>query len=97
MVTELTEYFTAPPRIIFTSRHCIPAFILALTHTVDGSHGDGGDPGSACCRGFVVAVYLDVEDPEGLDDPEGQAEDQEARQQDDPAVAAIWGHCHSWR
>ena len=22
MVTEFTEYFTAPPRIIFTSRHC---------------------------------------------------------------------------
>ena len=71
-------------------------FILPLTYTVDGSHGDGGDPGSARCRGFEVAVDFDEEDPKGLDDPEGQGEDQEAGQQDDPAVAAVRGNRHSW-
>lgn len=60
-----------------------------ITHNVNGSHSNGGDPGRPRRRGFKVLMYLHIEDPEGLDDPKGQSEDHEAGEQDEPGVAAI--------
>lgn len=67
-----------------------------ITHNVNGSHCNGGDPGRPRRGGFKVAMYLHIEDTEGLDDPEGQSKHHEAGEQDEPGVAAV-GRCRRCR
>lgn len=64
---------------------------MIITANMNGGHSDRGDPGGSCRCGGKVVLYLDVKHPEGFDDPEGQAKDQEAGEQDEPGVATVRG------
>lgn len=69
-----------------------------ITHNVNGSHCNRGNPGCPCCCGAKVCMYLHIEHTKGLDDPECQAKDQEAGEQDEPGVASVRGRSrrHGW-
>lgn len=63
--------------------------IVIITHNVNGSHRNRGNPRCSCCCGFEVLVYLNIEYTKGFNYPKSEAEDQEAGEQDEPGVATI--------